>query len=43
MTNYIALAIPVFFLLMGVELWAARRRGGGCTDSMTRWWTSPAE
>ena len=27
MTNYIALAIPVFFLLMGVELWAARRRG----------------
>ena len=27
MTNYIALAIPFFFLLMGVELWAARRRG----------------
>ncbi|HWC73497.1 MAG TPA: sterol desaturase family protein [Gemmatimonadales bacterium] len=26
MTNYIALAIPFFFLLMGVELWAARRR-----------------
>ena len=27
MTNYIALAIPFFFLLMGVELWIARRRG----------------
>jgi len=27
MTNYIALAIPFFFLLMGVELWAARRVG----------------
>src|SRR5712671_1938331 len=27
MTNYIALAIPFFFLLMGVELWVARRRG----------------
>ena len=26
MTNYVALAIPVFFLLMGVELWVARRR-----------------
>jgi sterol desaturase/sphingolipid hydroxylase (fatty acid hydroxylase superfamily) len=26
MTNYIALAIPVFFALMGVELWVARRR-----------------
>jgi sterol desaturase/sphingolipid hydroxylase (fatty acid hydroxylase superfamily) len=26
-TNYIALAIPFFFLLMGVELWVARRRG----------------
>src|SRR5713101_1621287 len=27
MTNYIALAIPFFFLLMGVELWVAGRRG----------------
>src|SRR5712672_2067555 len=27
MTNTIALAIPFFFLLMGVELWAARKRG----------------
>ena len=27
MPNPIALAIPFFFLLMGVELWAARRRG----------------
>lgn len=25
--NYIALAVPFFFLLIGVELWAARRRG----------------
>ena len=27
MPNLIALAIPFFFLLIGVELWAARRRG----------------
>ena len=27
MPNLIALAIPFFFLLMGVELWVARRRG----------------
>ena len=27
MPNLIALAIPFFFLLMGVELWAAKRRG----------------
>jgi len=27
MPNYIALAVPFFFLLIGVELWAARRRG----------------
>ena len=27
MPNLIALAIPFFFLLMGVELWLARRRG----------------
>src|SRR5437660_3553961 len=27
MPNPIALAIPFFFLLMGVELWVARRRG----------------
>ena len=27
MTNYIALAIPFFFLLMGVEIFWARRRG----------------
>ncbi len=26
MPNYIALAIPFFFLLIGVEVWAARRR-----------------
>jgi alkylglycerol monooxygenase len=26
MTNYIALAIPFFFLLMGIELWIGRRR-----------------
>ena len=26
MTNYVALAIPFFFLLMGIEVWAARRR-----------------
>jgi alkylglycerol monooxygenase len=26
MTNYVALAIPFFFLLMGIELWAGRRR-----------------
>jgi sterol desaturase/sphingolipid hydroxylase (fatty acid hydroxylase superfamily) len=26
-TNYIALAVPFFFLFIGVELWAARRRG----------------
>jgi sterol desaturase/sphingolipid hydroxylase (fatty acid hydroxylase superfamily) len=25
--NYIALAVPFFFLLIGVELWVARRRG----------------
>jgi len=25
--NYIALAVPVFFLLMGIEMWVARRRG----------------
>jgi len=25
--NYIAFAVPIFFALMGVELWAARRRG----------------
>lgn len=27
MPNYIALAVPFFFALMGVELWAARRKG----------------
>jgi len=27
MPNLIALAIPFFFLLIGVELWAANRRG----------------
>src|SRR5947208_16813843 len=27
MPNLIALAIPFFFLLIGVELWAAKRRG----------------
>jgi alkylglycerol monooxygenase len=27
MRNYIALAIPFFFLLIGLEVWAARRRG----------------
>ena len=27
MPNLIALAIPFFFLLIGVELWMARRRG----------------
>ena len=27
MPNPIALAIPFFFLLIGVELWAAARRG----------------
>ena len=27
MPNPIALAIPFFFLLMGVEIWVARRRG----------------
>jgi len=25
--NYIALAVPFFFLLIGIELWVARRRG----------------
>ena len=29
MTNYIALAIPFFFLLMGVELWLARPDAAG--------------
>ena len=27
MPNPIALAVPFFFLLMGVELWVAKRRG----------------
>ena len=38
MPNPIALAIPFFFLLMGVELWVARRRGKRLyrfTDSLT--------
>ncbi|MBS2024187.1 MAG: sterol desaturase family protein [Deltaproteobacteria bacterium] len=27
MTNYIALAVPFFFILIGIELWFARRKG----------------
>ena len=27
MTNVILMAVPVFFLLIGLEVWVARRRG----------------
>ena len=27
--NYIALAVPFFFILIGLELWVARRRNRG--------------